>query len=593
MSNVSGLIAHNCCPFLIRWRKLPTYNSLMDIFSTPSPSGVVTDPCSFAFKQWNAISDQLAVVIKDYVDACTSLAFVLSQPHGRYSNKTELDHALVSLSKKLPSLAQDETRLLVARAKLNVLRNQSRSLCPISNLHPEILSRIFILSCLSCVHGHGSHKNRQFLCPVVFANVCTSWRQIAIGTGRLWSHIDLAPNSNPSYKLYKRARIWLDRAGNTSLHIHVHERSCAKDEDIAQLVKFLSLHMKRLCTLYIDTECYTLDLFESILECWLEHGLPGSIKNLVLRRPNPIPLLSSLGPQELRRLPRERLGGFLQPLRALHLHNVCMGWDDNTAHQGLVELQLESLAAGTGPTIHQLLAVLLGCPRLQKLKLARVNFRDEDAEELPSVRLTHLRELNLLSVNARVLKLLLPTLETGSDPLAMSITLGAQVDILEELKSFLGRSNLFTLYIDAQHLDWVPLLFGCLQHLQTLVIGNSALSNNLYVNSTANAGGELTQGPAICASLRSLSFVGCDLNLEASQNMLKAHPTLKVLNLWRCKLRSSDVELNNRDNLFEIVRPILTNLVPLVTHSSCPKQYPMLGWYVSDEHDANAVNTPS
>ncbi|KAG9087097.1 hypothetical protein FRC06_002732 [Ceratobasidium sp. 370] len=351
--------------------------------------------------------------------------------------------------------------------------------------------------------------------------------------------------------------------------------------------------MKRLCTLNVDTECHSLDLFESTLACWLEHGRPGSIKTLVLRRPNPIPLLASLGPQMIQRLPRERLDGFLQPLHALHLHNVCMGWSASTAPRGLVELQLESLADVAGPTVSQLMAVLHGCPGLRKLKLARINFRYEETEDVPFVRLAHLEELNLVGVNSSVLKLLLPTLEIGTTPLAMSIALGEQSSMFEELKSFFDRTNVCTLYLDARREDWVSLLFSSLQCLRTLVVSNYALLRNIYAEPALDANEEMSQQPAICAHLRSLSFIGCDLGLEPLQNMLKAHTILDTLDLWRCKLKTSDADLNKHANLVGIVRPILTRLVPNVAHSNCLKSYPMLGWSVSDEHDANSVAIPS
>ncbi|KAG9097230.1 hypothetical protein FS749_006749 [Ceratobasidium sp. UAMH 11750] len=270
-----------------------------------------------------------------------------------------------------------------------------------------------------------------------------------------------------------------------------------------------------------------------------------------------------------------------------------MGWSASTAHRGLVELQVESLADVAGPTVGQFAAVLRGCPGLRKLKLARMNFRHEETEDMSSVRLAHLEELNLLGVNSSVLKLLLPTLEVGVAPLAMSIALGLQNSMLDELKAFFDRTNVCTLYLDAHRQDWVPLLFSSLQHLRTLVVSSYALLQNVYTESAPDTNQETSQQPTICAQLHSLSFIGSDLGLEPLQNVLKAHATLDNLDLWRCKLNTSDAELNKHANLVEIVRPILTRLVPHVTHSNCPKDYPMLGWSVSDEHNAGSVAIPS
>ncbi|KAG8679602.1 hypothetical protein FRC09_018849, partial [Ceratobasidium sp. 395] len=411
------------------------------------------------------------------------------------------------------------------------------------------------MSSLSCVRTDSSHKSQQFLCPVVFASVCSSWHRTALATGRLWSHIDLAPNSDPTYRLYKRARVWTTRASDAPLHIHIHERAWAKDDEISQLVSFLSPFMKRVCTLTINTECHSLDLFESTLACWLEHGRAGSMRTLDLRRPRPNPLLASFGPQVIRRLPREHLDEFLQPIQTLHLHNVCMGWSVSTAYRGLVELRVESLADVAGPTVSQLAAFLRGCPQLRRLKLARINFRYEEVEEdvvAPRVYLAHLEELNLLAVNSSVLRLLLPVLEIGARPLAMSVTLGAQPNIFEELSSFFGRTHVSKLYLDACHQDWVPLLFNSLGHLRALVVSNYALLQNVYVESSPQVEPEAPEQPGICAQLRSLSLIGSDLSLEPLKNMLKAHPALDALNIWRCQLRTLDTELNKRANLAEI-----------------------------------------
>ncbi|KAF8594168.1 hypothetical protein BDV93DRAFT_529481 [Ceratobasidium sp. AG-I] len=499
----------------------------------------------------------------------------------------------MSINDELPELADEERQLFKSRTTLNILRNRSSTLTPINALPLEILSNIFALTSLSCVRTSAASPNHTSLvCPAVFLSVCTHWRRIAIATSRFWSHIDLVPSSDPSHRLYKRATIWLERAKMAPLHVHIHEKTCARGDGITHLVEFLQPYMQRLCTLYIYTECHSLDLFEAVLDCWLRHGQPGSAKTLILYRPPPIALLASLGPQQLQLLhtrhSRERIEGFLGPLSALRLHNVSMGWGIS-AHRGLVELHLESLPDRVGLTVGQFADVLRGTPMLRVLKLARMGFRHEGVEEeVESVQLKCLEELNVLAARPSTLKLLLPVIVPGNSPLAMSMALESRNSIFEEVKSFFDRSNVSLLYIDVQNQDWLPLLFGSLRHLQTLAIKGYNLSQTIfpYPELAFN-----NNSPPVCGQLASLSFIGCILAPELLHNMLAAHSqSLCDVRIWRCKLQSHagvNPSLTPGETTMESCEPGFK-----IMRSNHMANYPMLDWSVSDELDGSAVRIP-
>lgn len=491
---------------------------------------------------------------------------------------------MASIDKELPALFKEEQHLLKARVTLNTLRNRSSTLAPINTLPLEILSHIFTLTNFSCVQDDRNYA--PSFRPTVFLSVCTYWRQTAIATSRFWSHIDLVPSSDPLHRLYKRARIWLDRARNSPLHVHIHEKFCAKDDGIAYLVGFLEPYMQRLCTLYINTECHSLDLFEAILDCWLRHGRPGSAKTLVLRRPPPIPLLASLGPQRLQLLhtkyPQEYIEEFLQPLRALRLHNVCMGWSA-TAHRGLSELYLESLPDLARPTVSQFADVLRGTPKLRVLKLTKLNFRWEgEAMDVEPVQLECLEVLNVLAMQSPMLKRLLPVIAPGTVPLTMSVALESHNLIFEEVKSFFDRSNVSALYVDARGHNWLPLLFGSLQQLQTLAIREYPLLRT-FSHLELNPHNDPLP---VCGQLASLSFIGCNLALEPVQNIVAAHSdSLRDVHIWRCKLplhTGADPPLSLEETLSQLSERAFNFNV-----SNHMVDYPLTGWSVSDERDVS------
>ncbi|KAG8688400.1 hypothetical protein FRC11_005479, partial [Ceratobasidium sp. 423] len=545
------------------------------------------------YQQWKKLRDQLSSTIDDYVDACDALA-ALASP----SYQLTIERLSANIDQELSHLAQEETKLALGRRALSVFRNMSSALCSINLLSDDILSYILELSIFSYARDNPRGRKQYLTCPGVLASVCTRWRHVAVNTCSLWTYLDLIPTSDPSHKLYRRARVCLSRVKTAPLHIYIHQHNaCVKREEVMQLTGFLAPLMKQLRTLHLSADCHTIDLFGEILGCWIEFGHPGSTKSLTLRRPNPTSLMAhpglrardelSLEPLQ-ERYSGQRLTKFLLPLRTLRLHNVSMGWD-TAAHRGLSELHLEAIPEWAGLTICQLITMLRASPELSSLKISRVNLVDDFAEYggVPTlIHLNNLECLDLLEANLTVLKLLLSLIAPGAAPLSMGMKLYEQHIMQTILQSFLERSNLLTLHLDAGDHTWVPAPFGYMTCIRSLAIRNYHFSRHSFPKSSPE------EAAPVCAPLESLYLIGCRVNLGALRNVVAARSgTLRSLKLWRSKLYAdclSDIpDLDDGD-----VLDTLSDLIPCVQRSTHMDDYPVLNWSVCDELRGRNVSIP-
>ncbi|CAE6451497.1 unnamed protein product [Rhizoctonia solani] len=547
------------------------------------------------YQQWKKLRDQLSSTIDKYIDACNALATVASP-----ALQPTIGGLFTSLDQELNHLAQEEAKLALGRQTLSVFRNTSSALCSINLLPDDILTYILELSISSYVRDNPKGRNQYLTCPGVLAGVCTRWRHVAVNTCSLWTHLDLIPTSNPSHKLYRRARIWLRRVKSAPLHIYIHQHdACVKREEIVQLTGFLAPLMKQLHALHLRADCHTIDLFEEILGCWLEFGIPGSTESLTLRRPNPIFLMAHPGLDAQHdlssgrlqtRYSSKRLSKFLLPLRTLRLHNVCVGWG-SAAHRGLSELHLEAIPHSAGLTICQLTEMLYASPMLGSLKISRVNLVDNFTEYesiLEPIHLSNLACLDLLGANTTVLKRLLPLIVPGATPLSMSITIHGEDLIQVRFRSFLERSNILALYLDAgKQTTWVPSLIGNTCRVRSLAIRNYQFSRNSFPKASPE------EVAPICAPfLESLNFIGCQVNLGSLRRMVAARSSrLRSLKLWRTKLYADSIsDFPDPDD--GDVLDTLCDLIPHVQRSTEMNDYPVLSWSVCDEFKGRDVSTP-
>ncbi|KAJ6457026.1 hypothetical protein C8R47DRAFT_915790, partial [Mycena vitilis] len=63
----------------------------------------------------------------------------------------------------------------------------SGAVYPILTIAPEIISRIF----LACLPDHGRVRPSVNKPPLVLAQICRQWREIALSLPELWASVDL------------------------------------------------------------------------------------------------------------------------------------------------------------------------------------------------------------------------------------------------------------------------------------------------------------------------------------------------------------------------------------------------------------------
>ncbi|KAL0569221.1 hypothetical protein V5O48_012747 [Marasmius crinis-equi] len=169
---------------------------------------------------------------------------------------------LLSPEEQLRSLDEEISRLQAERDKLRSLVEQHQMLLsPFRRFPIEIWQEIFV-HCLPSIPAR-TLKNA----PLLLTGICRSWREIALGTPRLWNNIHIHfPSRNPKspdpegFRSLIRGRIdgvksWLNRSGSLPLTVSLsvgapHVRLMRRNFDIdkvavGELLEGLALYSPR------------------------------------------------------------------------------------------------------------------------------------------------------------------------------------------------------------------------------------------------------------------------------------------------------------------------------------------------------------
>ncbi|KAJ7513094.1 hypothetical protein B0H11DRAFT_17519 [Mycena galericulata] len=121
-------------------------------------------------------------------------------------------------------LSELDSLIAALTAERDILRAKSDAIIyPILTLPPEITAEIF----LHCLPTSTLPSPSPLTAPLLPAQVCQQWRQIALDTPRLWR--SLAFKGGSSVEILK---IWLSRAGNLPLHYSLHCNEPSKADAI-------------------------------------------------------------------------------------------------------------------------------------------------------------------------------------------------------------------------------------------------------------------------------------------------------------------------------------------------------------------------
>ncbi|KAJ3711523.1 hypothetical protein EV361DRAFT_908915 [Lentinula raphanica] len=147
-----------------------------------------------------------------------------------------------------PVITIPETRSR-RRARLQLLRFSS----PVYRLPSEILSLIFTEYCLMSLIG----PDKKMFPHTVITQVCSTWRQVAHGTPRLWSRFQASYGPDGFEVTSETMSTWLSRSGALPLDVAFRPKD-ASFSPAPNLFESLGSFAHRIRTLYMVIPLHTL-----------------------------------------------------------------------------------------------------------------------------------------------------------------------------------------------------------------------------------------------------------------------------------------------------------------------------------------------
>ncbi|KEP49204.1 F-box-like domain protein [Rhizoctonia solani 123E] len=442
-------------------------------------------------------------------------------------------------------------------------------LAPISSLPTEILSHIFQLVANPCVFmvidcedsdsevsglDEGEVQNADNSTGLVrrrnkseqlenfptdldcLSRVCSYWRQFAINTPSLWTHVDIVPHTLLHKELFARAETYIARAAPLPIELHAADLNplVYDEEDLRQLLKL------------VHNRINSLDI--AVTYCWRQFHIL-ILEELFLDRTSAstglTKLTTSWSPlnyelDEFFDWFEHSHDGFLH-LTTLRLHGMFPVWG-SIAYHNLVDLRLTppSDIRWTRISESQLRSILEASPGLRILYFAlHIVDRQPHDEPVAPVRLSDLELVSISTYRGDEDVLLQPgyilrMLAPGSNPLRLTICHNPDDDNLNdpnycpgELVEFFRRSNIakFCAKYSCPQLDQLLRFAPDLEELAFDTCAFGWQKDSLLKGSD----------PATPRS-NSLVLHNCSLNIEHLEVLLDYYPT-KSLILSKCNLK--------------------------------------------------------
>ncbi|KAF8606187.1 hypothetical protein BDV93DRAFT_604705 [Ceratobasidium sp. AG-I] len=343
---------------------------------------------------------------------------------------------------------------------------------PVYRLPSELLSQAFMILTQEWLYYHsiGDSSDGRTNYPIMLSSVCVRWRQVAINTSSLWSHLYFTPSLYTSNGL-QLASIYLLRSSNLPLDVYVGR--CGPEstletigEQRASLLDSCAMRLKTFALTYMETTSS-----EAMLSTLLR-GAAGRIQKLALYAP-----LVNTGIFASPSLPQEILDRVLQPLHSLYLQGVTLNWN-TIACRNLVELQIIRLPQREYPNTLQFIEFLNANPAIRKLKLTFMSLFLPPEAKLPPITLPALQDLEL-DLNTPSMRCFIKSLAPMPQPLSLKIRSYDDalfhIDVVNFFCSFFQQTRVVSLCIVGQL--WLPLsgVFAHLPHLQSLRIHEARL----------------------------------------------------------------------------------------------------------------------
>ncbi|KAF8704575.1 hypothetical protein RHS03_05791, partial [Rhizoctonia solani] len=450
-----------------------------------------------------------------------------------------------------------ESTLRDARSALGYVRN-TPSFTPINALPREIISQIFGLvateehSNLEYEEYTGAIRIVSLKSPDSLAHVCSYWREIALRSHTLWTHIDLSFDRSIGTRQISRAHTYASRAARAPLYVFIRPLSYYYHNPLPKEASFTPQFLASLApqtgTLFLPLYKHTSKMFET----FLKHCTPEVFSRLSLESHlNPADqcgfILSGedlgLEPNSheqnfLLDLPVEQLEDIMLHLTSLHMLDIFFPWSSKAYHN-LTDLCLAySPYSWAKISESNLVGTLRSSPLLRRLGI-QINIVDSLPATTPikPVALEHVEILDLhiessASPDPLALGQLLRWIAPGLNPLRVSINQKYSNDINTNISfkdnsvtSFFARSNVISLNVSSRDLiTHTPLtdLVNLSPSLRTLGIENFDFQED--------TGSCFTPQPH---SLSTLYLLRSKFYARGLANLIQTYSVQKVL-LWEC-----------------------------------------------------------
>ncbi|KDN38959.1 hypothetical protein RSAG8_09116, partial [Rhizoctonia solani AG-8 WAC10335] len=425
-------------------------------------------------EQLKSAGDQLRVAWDNYYQVYSNIQ---NYYQAKGSDAPDLSLELSrQLDVELAFLSSHEPKISKIKLSIRRARNYSPGIAPVNSLPPEILTRIFhlLLSWPHELHLLSTDENDHFpKYPDYLAQVCSSWRKIALSSSSLWDHIDLSFHQTFCNGLVARAKRHMARAGQLPIELRIADNGTDRQGDYNLMYQFLGHVSRRLVsvefvvtsdrffpvhrnaslpllrrprttfkkfvvraeyryiTSFIFTEAFG---FATNTNAEGDHGWE-------LRGPNITIFDSKEGHVE----------SSLASVTVLHLHGVFPAWY-STAYQGLVDLRMTSTKEWSYIGALDLINILQSSPGLRILHFG-IEIEDLTPENLQGAPV-YLPDLQVVRIvpakedGTYILNDILRFLAPGTKPLRLSLHHQYELKTVAvtELDQFFARSRVAKFY---------------------------------------------------------------------------------------------------------------------------------------------------
>ncbi|KAG8690235.1 hypothetical protein FRC11_013015 [Ceratobasidium sp. 423] len=395
-----------------------------------------------------------------------------------------------AVTSELDLIDSYRSKLIQAQVAVKRARNNLANV-PINSLPAEVLAHIFhlVLAQQSCPLHATDHWDMEN--PVTFpkypdalSHVCSRWRQIALASRVLWSHIDIALSCPLSRGFHDRAEAYVVRAHPMPLDIHLidpgrlqpaEESEPAADDTSSGLSSlgapdrfdewddlmydnnpeeftFLSSSEApyiRTLGLLVHYEYHPIH--SRAMEHCLANCLLGSLSELTVHVPNEgyttptfFETRSDSSTSTYLCLSEQQLERVWHSVTTLHLQGKYPPWA-STAYHGLADLRL---SGGRDISSSNLVNILKASPGLRILHCDfRISDSPSSGASVTPVSLQELETLDLKEMSEADVGCFLQWLKPGSKPLQLSFRGNPTSSMLE---GFFSRSNVQELRVKAE-----------------------------------------------------------------------------------------------------------------------------------------------